>query len=520
METLNTKFKTLIILLLVVSLVSCKKDFLTRLPQDTLSPDNFYNNAANLKIGLTGVYNTLQNAQLFDKIPELDAISDNSMLFKYETDLIAFSQGNAYANITNTMPNYYGQPYILIQRANELLDNINAPGNITQADRNDYQAEARALRAIAYMRLVYLFGDVPLYTTFIDKATSLTLTRTLRDKVIAFIVTELQASAAVLGTKPYNNEKGRLTKQAVLGMLCKVLVYEARMGKRPWVEAQTALAQLMTTAQGAGVDLLTTGTGANGQANYEAVFLLANADNKEVLFAVKNNDLNRGVDLSTFYGAGGGNLSVSVHTNFVNDFYGTDGLPIATSSVYNPASPYTNRDPRLKATVTVPGDVYSNNATLVPFNGRITKGTLQTDFAIKKYTTLDGTKFNQGQLDVIILRYADILLLFAEAENEVNGPTTAAYNAINRVRARVNMPNVKTGLTQTDFRNEVIHERRVELGFEGQRWFDLVTLGIANQKINAINELGRKFVPNKQELFPIPQSEINLNANLTQNQGY
>lgn len=514
------KFKILLPILFIVGLASCKKDFLLQQPQDTLSPDVFYSNAANLKIGLNGIYNALQNPQLFDKIPELDAISDNCILFKYETDLIAFSQGNAYGNITITMPNYYQAPYILIQRANALIDHINAPGNITQADRDDYQAEARALRAIAYMRLVYLFGDVPLYTHFLQKNDVLQLKRTPKDQVIAFIISELQAAAAKLGTKPYNNEKGRLTQQAVLGMEAKVLLYEARMGKRSFSDAQAVLAQTMAVAQGAGVDLQTSATPTNGQANFEAIFSLANVDNKEVMFADKHNDLNRGVDISTYYAAGGGNLSVSVHTNYVNDFYCTDGLPITSSPLYNTANPYANRDPRLKATLTVPGDTYSTSVALVPFNGRATKGTLLTDFAIKKYTTLDGLKYNMGQEDIIILRYADVLLMFAEAENEVNGPTTAAYAAINRVRARVLMPNVTAGLTKDKFRNEVIHERRIEFGFEGQRWFDLVTLGIANQKINAINELGRKFVPNKQELFPIPQSEINLNPNLTQNPGY
>ena len=514
------KFRIILTIIFTVTLVSCKKDFLLQQPQDTLSPDVFYSNASNLKIGLTGVYNALQNPSLFDKIPELDAISDNAILFKYETDLIAFSQGNAYANVTITMPNYYGQPYILIQRANALLDNINAPGNVAQADRDDYQAEARALRALAYMRLVYLFGDVPLYTHFLQKSDVLQLKRSPRDQVIAFIISEFQAAAAKLTSKPYNNEKGRITQQAVLGLEAKVLLYEARMGKRPFSDAQAVLAQTMTVAQSAGVDLQTSATPTNGQANYEAIFSLANVDNKEVMFADKHNDLNRGVDISTFYAAGGGNPSVSVHTNFVNDFYCTDGQPISTSPLYNTTSPYINRDPRLKATVTLPGDTYSSGVALLPFNGRATKGTFSTDFVVKKYTTLDGLKYNMGQLDLIILRYADILLMFAEAENEVNGPTTAAYAAINRVRARVNMPNVTAGLTKDQFRNEVIHERRVELGFEGQRWFDLVTMGIANQKINAINELGRKFVPNKQELFPIPQSEINLNPNLTQNPGY
>lgn len=511
-----------LLLLSVTLLFACQKDFLERLPQNTLSPETFYNDAANLKVGLTGVYNALQSAQLFGKIPELDAISDNAKLFKYETDLIAFSQGNGYANIdaAGTMAAYYGQPYVLIQRANALLDNIDAPGSVSRQERDIYAAEARVLRAVAYMRLAYLFGDVPLYTNFIAKSTALKISRTPRAEVIAFVIDELKAAMEVLDVKPFNNEKGRVTKLSAWGMLGKVLVYEARMGNRPWADAQKALADLIPVADNAGIDLLTTGTGENGQANYEALFLLANIDSKEVLFAVKNHDLNRGVSLSRFYAAHGGNLSVSVHTNYVNDFYCTDGLPITASPLYDESDPYADRDPRLKATITVPGDTYSNNTTLLPFDGRNTKGQLETDFAVKKYTTLNGIKLNQGELDIHILRYADVLLLFAEAENEVNGATPAAYSAINRVRARVKMPDVAKDLTPAQFGVEVIHERRVELGFEGQRWFDLVTLGIADQRINAINELNRAFTTDKQELFPIPQNERALNPTLSQNLNY
>ncbi|WP_119080521.1 RagB/SusD family nutrient uptake outer membrane protein [Chitinophaga alhagiae] len=514
--------KQYILLLLAVALFACQKDFLERLPQNTLAPETFYNDAANLKIGLTGVYSALQSAQLFGKIPELDAISDNAKLFKYETDLIAFSQGNGYANLdaAGTMAGYYGKPYVLIQRANALLDNIDAPGIVSRQERDVYAAEARTLRAIAYMRLAYLFGDVPLYTHFIEKNEALQLKRTPRQQVVDFVISELKAAVEVLQVKPFNNEKGRVTQLAARGMLGKVLLYEARMGNRPWQEALQELAALMPLAEGAGIGLFTVGAGTDGQANYEAQFLLANIDNKEVLFALKNNDLTRGTGLGRFYAAHGGNLSVSVHTNYVQDFYCTDGLPVTASPLYDESNPYDNRDPRLKASITVPGDVYSNNTALLPFDGRNTKGTLETDFAIKKYTTLNGIKLNQGELDIPILRYADVLLMFAEAENEVNGPTAAAYKAINKVRSRVNMPGVTENLTKEQFREEVIHERRVELGFEGQRWFDLVTLGIAEQKINAVKELNRAFTPEKQELFPIPQNERALNPSLSQNPNY
>ncbi len=514
------KTKYSIALAISIFLASCNDDFLDKQPMDTLPPKSFYQNGDNLKTALIGVYDALQKDDNFGKIPDLDGISDNGIHFRYETELISFAQGIANANVAQKFATYYQSGYQLIQRANILLDNIAAPGSITQADRNAIEAEARALRAIAYMRLAYFYGDLPLKTKFTELAEIKTVSRTARTEVINFIISEMQAAADKLTNKPYNNEKGRLTKQAILGMRAKVLLFEARLGKRQFTDALIAINDALSIADAGGAGLFTSSTPTNGQANFEGLFALANIDNKEILFAVKNNDLDRGANLYTYFGAGGGNLSVSLHGDLVRDFYCTDGLPVTTSPLYNSATPYLNRDPRLKASITVPGDTYSTGTQQLPFNGKTTIGVLQTDFAIRKMTTLNGLAQNQGQLDIPILRYAELLLMQAEAENEVNGPTSTAYGAINKVRARAAVANVQAGLTKELFRNEVIHERRVELAFEGHRWYDLVTLGIANQKINAIRELGRKFVPNQQELFPIPQSERNLNPALTQNTGY
>lgn len=510
----------LLISTFLVGLSACDKEFLEKQPQDTLPPEAFYTNGNNLKTALLGVYDALQRDDNFGKLSDLDGITDNGLHFRYETELIAFAQGIANANVTQKFAKYYQGAYQLIQRANILIDNINAPGTITQADRTAIEAEARALRALGYMRLVYFYGDVPLITKSTPLSEILSVSRTPRAEVLNYVISELRVAADKLSNRPASNEKGRITKQAALAFRAKVLLYEARLGNRPFAEALTAINEVIQVADGAGAGLYLSATPTNGLANFEGVFALANIDNKEILFVAKNNDLDRGANLYTFFAAGGGNLSVSVHANLVNEFYCIDGLPITSSPLYSANSPYANRDPRLKASISYPTDTYSTGTQMLPFNGKTTIGVLQTNFAIKKMTTLNGLAQNQGQLDVPLMRYADLLLMLAEAENEVNGPTAVAYTAINKVRARAGISNVLAGLDKTAFRNEVIHERRVEFAFEGQRWFDLVTLKIANQKINAIGELGRKFTPNQQELFPIPQSERDLNPNLSQNPNY
>jgi len=518
---MKIKISTIVFLAFFIS--SCNKDFLEKTPQDALSPEVFYTDAVNLETGLAGIYDALQDRAFFGSLPELDGITDNGIPGGTAelADFINFGKGIVTASSQPKIPEIYQSAYQVIQRANLLIANVNNPGSITPAIRTTVEYEARGLRALAYMRLGYLFGNVPLVTVPLNRTDAVSLTTDSNADMIDFVLKELAEVAAKLTVKPYNNQVGRFTKIAALAFSAKVLVFEARKGKKPWSEALTALKEVTTLADANGVKLFTTGDGTNGQVNFETLFSLKGENNTEILFAVKSNQADPLKSLYNFYSPAGGNLEISVHTNLVNDFYTNDGLSITNpASIYTAATPYANRDPRLQASIMVSGTTYSNGLQQVVFNGRIANARLQTNFAVRKGVTLDGLTPNRGELDAIVLRYADLLLLLAEAENEVNGPTISAYNAINKVRARVKMPNVPANLAKEAFRAEVLHERRVELAFEGHRWYDLVTSGIADKAINGIKELDRAFVPNKQELFPIPQSELDLNPKLQQNPGY
>ena len=137
----------------------------------------------------------------------------------------------------------------------------------------------------------------------------------------------------------------------------------------------------------------------------------------------------------------------------------------------------------------------------------------------RKYvdTTVLSTTAQSG-INLPILRYADVLLMYAEAVNETSGPTTDAYNAINQVRNRAKIGNLTTGLSQSAFRDSLYLERRKEFVQEAQRWFDLVRTG---RLVEAVSKVATKTaVSSKNYLFPIPQSEISLNSNLKQNTGY
>ncbi|MEL7117947.1 MAG: RagB/SusD family nutrient uptake outer membrane protein [Bacteroidota bacterium] len=501
---------------------SCDND-LELLPQDSLTPEAFYANPENFPAALNGVYDALQTSGMYSLMALFDGVTDNAVAqFNSISDFVDYGRGQSSANVNNNIVDLYQDPFIVIQRANFLLANIDNEGAIQAEERNAIRAEAQALRALAYMRLTYLFGEVPLITTPISREEILQLNRTSRTDLVNFILDEFGSAANVLGASPFNGEEGRFTKQAALGFRAKVLLYEARLGNANWSEARSAVNEAIVAAETAGAGLLSVGDGTDGQLNYAAIFFESNEGNEEALFTVKFDELDRGGDYYNRFGVQAGTLYMTVLENLVDDYYTTDGFAITdANSNYDPANPYANRDPRLEATIIVPGALFSNGGSLEELTPT-SNPVAFTSFFLRKQITLEGEIAwnDQGLVDAIVLRYADLLLMLAEAENEVNGPTATAYDAINQIRARVNMPDVTPALSQDEFREEVIHERRVELAFEQQRWFDLMTLGIADEKINGINQFDLSFLPNKQELFPIPQTEIDLNPNLTQNQGY
>ncbi len=508
-----------IFMLLIGLLVSCSDTFLEKTPEDTLDPDVFYADASSLEPGLFGIYNSLRQTGAFGNPIQLEGISDNAMLNTRSAEFINFAKGVVNIDNTEELADYYLYNFQVIQRANALLDHMDAPGDVTAEERSVIQAEARTLRAFAYMRLTYLYGKAPLITTSISRTEAQRVEQASHEELITFIINELSEAETALPASPYNGQVGRITQLAAITMHGKILLYEARMGSRDWTEALNVLKAAYSLAQQIGLKLLTVGNGQTGLANYRALFQEAYEDNSEVIFQVKYDaTIGQGQSFHNNYAPNQANQTarISVHGNFVNDFYTSEGKPINDpSSGYDAQNPYKNRDPRLAATTYLPGETYFFGR----FLGRAGNASLETDFGLRKYTADDQASTDRS-LDVIILRYADLLLLLAEAENQVNGPTSLAYEAANQVRSRVQMPNFEEDLSQRAFNQEIIHERRIEFGFEGQRWFDLVTLGIANDRINAINELNRKFVTNKQELFPIPKSELDLNSHLAQNPGY
>jgi hypothetical protein len=205
----------------------------------------------------------------------------------------------------------------------------------------------------------------------------------------------------------------------------------------------------------------------------------------------------------------------------------TDGKPITESPLYNAATPYLNRDPRLDLTIKLPAETWRNSAG-VAWTGSYNSF---TGFLVEKYVDLSKAPFTTAtstltDQDYIHLRYADILLMFAEAKNELTGPDATVYAAINQVRARtgINMPPVDQVKynTKEKLRDYIRHERRVEFAFEGQRYNDLKRWNIAHIKLPTLKTPSN--IPLVFELknyvLPFQQSELDNNPQLVQNDGY
>ena len=498
-------------LLFFVSIISC--DSLDLEPINSVNSKSFYTTPENLNTGLYGVYDALQLKGMYGYQVLLDGLSDNGIsITNFAPDVTSFVAGQQVEAV-NFFKSIYLDNYVLIQRANLLLDNADGIVGVTSSDLATIKAETRALRAIAYMKLAYLFGDAPFYTTSITREEALEISRTSRNTIIDFVLAEFVDAAAVLSSSSIN---GRLTKQAVLGLGAKVMLYEARIGNQSWVDASTAITVAITAANNGGHSLIDTNSPAS---DYQSLFTETGEGNSEFIFSVKNNSNDLGRSHKEDYSWQAGALVMYIHQNMADAYDYADGTD------YNPADDtYVGRDPRLSVNIMHEGLTFGgltyNGTDSGGFVGANSPGTA-TNLFLNKFITTDFTEtFNEGSLDIPVLRYADLLLMQAEALNETGGD---GHIALNTVRDRAGLPAL-SGLSQSALRDEIIHERRVELAFEGQRWFDLVTLGIADSVINGIVEenasIDRGFTPNRNELLPIPQTEIEANPNLTQNQGY
>ncbi|RXK58014.1 RagB/SusD family nutrient uptake outer membrane protein [Lacibacter luteus] len=517
---MKSKYQLYTILLVLLSgLAACKKSLLDRAPLDSVSTQIFWASETDVQSALAGVYSRLQQNFLGYERVYLDGLSDNAYLDANtnQPNMLLMTTGGISPTLGGALANMYSSPYRAISSCNFFLDNVDkAP--VTESKKNIYKAEVRFIRALCYFDLVQSYGGVPLYKNYPKTLDEVKVAKSTKEQVYAFIEEDLDFAISNLPDEKYN---GHAVKGSAQGIKARVLLTQQK-----WSDAATLLQTIMSGA--AGKFALSN--------NYASLFRTAGqgtaAVNIEIMFSVQYLAVSN--PQRTSPGAAGMDIELGWYSlmqpyrNLVDDYEMTDGKSITESPLYNAATPYANRDPRLDLTIKLPGEVWKNPTTNATWSGSYAPATTfitekYVDLTRAPFTTTTATSTDQ---DYIHLRYADILLMYAEAKNEATGPDATVYAAMDLVRGRTGIAMPATDQakynTKEKLRDYIRHERRIEFALEGQRYNDLKRWNIAHVKLPTLVTPAN--VPLKFELknylLPFQQSERDNNPKLEQNDGY
>ncbi len=482
----------------------CTKDYLNVRPTDTVTADNFYKTQTDAIQATTAAYSQLQQNGMFNySLWGIgDVMSDNSFLGGGgAADGIEFQQLDGFS-IPATNPlttNHWQRAYLGVGQANQVL--LHVPDITMDATiKNRCLGEAEFLRALYYFYLVRGFGDVPLVLTpAATAAEAASQTRTPAAQVYAQIITDLKDAITKLPAGPYTGDDlGRATKWSATALLAKVYLTQG--------DLPNAATQARAVLAGSGKALWP---------NFADNYKVESENGQESLFEVQ-------------FKNGLSNYSTDGPGSVMNEFWGARffGSPyVVASGGYGFNVPekdlvagYAAGDTRRAATLFAPGDKYPD--------GQVQPATLignPNGYSIRKqYVGTVNVNNWDSPLNFPVLRLSEVYLILAEAV----GPTAEGLEAINKVRRRafglpintpaaaVDFPAAPPGFA--NFKAAVIQERRLELAFEDDRWYDLKRTGTLVSTLKAQGKAVQEF----NNLLPIPQTEINVNANLKQNPGY
>lgn len=491
---LNNRILTLVLSLTAMGgLVSCGDEFLDKAPKGELTSDNFFLDATQAEQAVNATYAHLRNfnVHVFSYIGITDIASDDADKgsvpgdagFLQDINDFTFDANNSAVN--GIWSGYYQGVF----RANQVLANV--PNIDMDEDRKaQLLGEARFLRAYFYFFLVRTYGDIPL----IDRPLNPDEYRQARvpvAQIYDFIEEDLNFAIANLPEKSeyVATDLGRATSGAAKAYLAKVHLFQ-----NDYPAAFQLAQEVINSGE---YDLYP---------NYEAIFRSEGEHSSESIFEVSTVALEQGGGASQF-----------------NEVQGIRGNPNNGWGFNNPSADliaaFEENDPRLGATVIFNGDTLSSGEVVMADPNMGANARFSKKAWVPERPPIG---FGNSGANIRLFRYADLLLIAAEAANEL-GNSSEALNYLNQVRERARQGNTEiladvTTTNQPELRAAIWHERRVELAMEQHRYFDLVRQGQAQ---TVFNNLGLNWTPNKHEVFPIPQSEIDISAGiLTQNQGY
>ncbi|MVZ60619.1 RagB/SusD family nutrient uptake outer membrane protein [Sphingobacterium humi] len=525
-----------------IFLLGACSDKLDVTPKDQVSDATLWTSTNNADLFLNNIYGTLPGPM--SMTDSWEHFSDNAIAgVAGQYSATVFGQANYNAS---NGPNLWGY-YYNIRKANLFLARVEA-SSLPDDWKKKRAAEARFLRAYFYSILWNYYGGVPLITKVLNLAEQgdeVFYARSTSEETMNFIVKELDEISPDLLLKP---ETGRISRGAALTLKawCQLYMasplYNTNGDLAKWKVAADAYKAVMNL----GVYNLFT--------DYNSLFLEENNNNEEVIFDkpyYRSNGMTGTmgpsyVGMSEYRGYGYSNPTQEL----VNDYLMSNGKAISDpTSGYNPKKPYEGRERRFYADIIYDGSewiglemimkqgVGSKSATdLSNLNEATNTGYYWRKLMDPKYAFVGNS---QNSAHFILFRYAEVLLGYAEAQNEFAGPDESVYAAINMVRKRVDLP-ILSGLNKEGMRKAIQRERRVELTLEDKRYLDLLRWKQAEEKLNGVmhavvikkenNEWVYSYVPapggthafyaNKNYFFPIPQQALDQNNKLKQNPNY
>lgn len=429
-------------------------------------------------------------------------------------DLLNLAQYN-FGNNQPTLDAMWASLYRMVFRANVLIDRASVWNPVTAteiAHQKQYIAEAKFLRAYAYFNLVSLYGRVPLRVSYEQTTNNLEQPRATVAEIWTFVEMDLQEAQADLPVAFANADLGRATKGAATALLGKAYLYQKKYA--------LAVSELIKLTQAPYTYALST--------NYNDLFNTTNQNNKENIFQIMNQVWTDWGIGSQYYVFGGQEINgKATHSDRAQEYGFNDwsNVFITTTAVKaftypNPQTGVSYTDPR--AAYTFYGDAASGGQT--QYCQQCVGGPVAYPFAAKGYHYLKYQYYNliavyggpQSGINGQVIRYADVLLLLAEAYIQQGNTGTEPLDLINQVRARVSAPAYIALGNQANAFNILMRERQLELTGEQSRYFDLIRWGIAKQTINAQRQIedGTQPFQDKNVLLPIPISEKNANPNV------
>lgn len=473
---------------------SCSKSFLEEKPESFITAENLFTSQSGALAGLNAAYANLKNFRNSGRAMLIGVVgTDEGQLGIDEagvSDRLGLDSYDGNFNASNPwITQMWRTCYLGISRANAIQQNVPAIA-MDESLKKRILAEASFLRALHYFWAVQLWGDVPIITKVIDNADTYDYPRQKAEDVYKLIIEDLAKAETDLPESYSGGDAGRATKGAAKALLGKVYL-SAPGTQRDYVKAAAKLLEVINTGK---YSLLP---------NYADLFDVNKENNAESVFEVQFKSPDQTNNMSYCTGSRavpdnilGGGYAWFIPTDYnFNSFEANDARKPVTfrTQFYNAAGQLITSA--------------ANPEHLKPH--------------VKKFEDPTVSPANAVGKNTYVIRYADVILMYAETLNE-QGKTVAAETELNKIRTRANA-TLAVGLNQVQLRDAILTERMKELCFEGWRWFDLKRTGKLVQLAGQFNPRAAGKVSEKNNLFPIPLSEINNNDGINpenQNQGY